>query len=170
MLDEVSYFISPEFFTKFRFAAYNYPNDILLWQVAFSGFQNALLIGLLIGLPLSGLTFFHKNINNAARYAVSSFGIIIVVTIIFAIIGYFSGKYLLTEDVVNWELPDSIIDKVTFLAIETMNNFTYMGATVGMLISIYWQMKRKSIDDKSTIANKSSLHGNKALYNNLINN
>jgi len=156
LLDEVSFVISPEFFSKFRLAEYHYSSSDLPWQVAYTGFNNALLIGVLIGFPIALLTLFHKSLVKAVRYGVISYVIIILCTISAGIIGYLSGKYLLTEDVVKWQLPDSITDKVTFLAIETMNNFTYMGGTIGMLIAIYWQMKRKRSDDEKNLSSTNT--------------
>ena len=148
IIDEFSYTVSGDFFTKFRFLQYNYPPTAGRYEVAVMGWKNNWILGFFVGIPLAIVGLLHKEDSKIFLYILKSFLITLIVAAFTSLAGFFVGKYFLTKEVANWNLPENISDPDTFMAIETMNNFSFMGATIGMLLAILWQMERRKKDQK----------------------
>jgi hypothetical protein len=148
LVDEISYVLDSEFYTKFRFRQLPFPEKGGIWEVAVMGWNNSWRLGFLVGLPLSIIGLFHRDEVRMRHYVSKSFLITLITTIISGFIGILSARYILTEKVSGWTLPDGLSDPSSFMVIETFNNFNSMGATVGMLLAILWQLRQKRKDDK----------------------
>ena len=148
IIDEFAYTFSEEFFTKFRFLQYNYPESAGRYEVAIMGWKNNWILGFFVGLPLAMVGLLHENDSKIFPYILKSFIITLIIAAFTSLLGLLVGKYILTKEVANWNLPENISDPDTFMAIETMNNFSFMGATIGMLLAILWQMYQRRKDEK----------------------
>jgi hypothetical protein len=148
IVDEISYTLDSEFFTKFRFHQLSNPTEAGRWEVALMGWNNSWRLGFLVGLPLSIVGLFHRETTKMKDYVSISFAITLMTTLASGLAGIVTGKYILTEQVSGWQLPEGLSDHSAFMIIETFNNFNYMGATIGMLLSVLWQIRQKRKDDK----------------------
>jgi hypothetical protein len=147
IIDEFAYTVSEEFFTKFRFLQYNY-SGAGRYEVAMMGWKNNWISGFFVGLPLAMVGLLHRDDSKIFPYILKSFFITLAIAAFTSLLGLLAGKYILTKDIANWNLPENISDPDTFMAIETMNNFSFMGATIGMLLAILWQMYKRREDEK----------------------
>ena len=68
--------------------------------------------------------------------------VIFVTAILFALIGFFWGKYYLINTGVNWSLPDGLIDKNHFIIVGSIHNFSYLGAIAGILLAIIYLIQK----------------------------
>jgi hypothetical protein len=149
MIDEFAYTVSKDFFTRFRFLEYNYSESAGRYEVAIMGWKNNWMLGFFVGIPLSACgLMMHKDILKMTVYTFKSFLITLTIAAFISILGFLTGKYFLTKEIANWNLPENISDPDAFVAIETMNNFSFMGATIGMLLAILWQMYQHRKDEK----------------------
>jgi len=137
LYDQVTYSISPEFFIKMRFTSLNVaePTNIR-WEVAKIGFQNAWRVGFLLGLVLSLTSFIHPSLKNRIKFTLQGFGISLFLGLIFAFLAYlFVESSVLTDP-----LTPSILDKQAYRKVELMNNYSHVGAIIGMFLGIGWQI------------------------------
>jgi hypothetical protein len=148
LVDELCYYISPEFFTKFRFIQFGFKASAGAMEVALIGWNNSWLLGILIGIPIAISGLIHKDSDKMVRYNLKAFFITVMITTAMSAIGFVSGRYVLTEEVIMWNLPERLHNPQVFVALETMINFSYMGGTAGMLLAILWQIKQKKKDEK----------------------
>lgn len=151
--DQLTYTISPEYYTKFKFYQFGlmdvgneaiFPNPRL--EVSAVGFMATWWMGLPIGLILGlvGLTL--KDNKQMFNSTLKAFILTTIVAFITGLIGLAYGKLVLADTGVNWWLPDNLIDKKNFIAVGSMHNFSYIGGLTGLIAgTIYIIRQRKKI-------------------------
>jgi MFS family permease len=142
--DQITYSISPEYFTKFKFEQFGFDPGMFGGQrqtVAVIGFLATWWVGLIIA-PVLGLLGLALREHTSMRHSIKK-GIIIVfmVTLIFGIIGFFRGKYFLTKTGVNWWLPDNLVNTDNFIIVGSIHNYSYLGGGIGLLIAIIYMIR-----------------------------
>jgi len=136
--DQVTYSISPEYFTKFKFRQFGFNPA---WfggnrqTVAVIGFMATWWMGMFIGIMVgvTGLGF--KDHIIMKRQIIKAFKIIFCITIAFSAAGYLYGKFYLADKGVNWWLPTDLVDKKHFIITGTIHNFSYAGGLAGLFIA-----------------------------------
>ena len=162
--DQLTYTISPEYYTKFKFIQFGFadsideairlPNKRLF--AAAVGFFATWWMGLIIGviLGLLGLTIHTK--KTILAITLKSLLITTSITFLFGLIGLCFGKFYLSKTAVNWWFPDHLDDKANYIIVGSMHNFSYCGSLIGLLISFVYSLNQKeSISSNSTIENKN---------------
>jgi hypothetical protein len=148
--DQLTYTISPEYYTKFKFYQFGlmdigneaiFPNPRL--EVSAVGFMATWWMGLPIGLVLGlvGLT-----INNNKKMfltVIKAFVLTTIVAFATGLIGLAYGKLHLADTGVNWWLPNNLIDKKNFIAVGSMHNFSYIGGLTGLIAGIIYILKQR---------------------------
>lgn len=142
--DQVTYSISPEYFTKFKYRQFGFEPA---WfgghrqTVAVIGFLASWWMGLFIGilLGLTGLIFSDHTMMQ--KFIANGIKIILITSIVFAIIGFFWGKYHLINSGVDWWLPDDLINKNDFIIVGSIHTFSYLGGIVGILLAIIYMIR-----------------------------
>lgn len=137
--DQITFSISPEFFTKFRFPLYKIDTASERWGAAIVGFLNASKTGLIIGLILSLCGLITKDYKKMFKYTMQAFFITLLLAFLIGMIGYSVSR------LDGQRLPDpdlNIQDVVAFRTVENMNNFSYAGGVIGMFIGIFFQVYR----------------------------
>lgn len=152
--DQLTYTISPEYYTKFKFYQFglmDIGNEAIFTnprlEVSAVGFMATWWMGLPIGLILGlvGLTI--KDNNNFFLTVFKAFILTTIVAFATGLIGLVYGKLHLAETGVNWWLPDNLIDKKNFIAVGSMHNFSYIGGLIGLIAgTIYILRKRKKLN------------------------
>lgn len=146
--DQITYTISPEYFTKFKYLQFGFPpvnsgGDRL--TVAIIGFLATWWMGLIMGVlvGVSGLIF-KDHITMKKRIA-ACLKIILITTIFSSICGYAYGNLVLAKKGVDWWIPETVIYKNRFISVGSIHNFSYAGGLLGTILGlIYMFFKRKT--------------------------
>lgn len=148
--DQLTYTISPEYYTKFKFYQFGlidigneaiFPNPRL--EVSAVGFMATWWMGLPIGLILGlvGLTI--KDNKQMFRTTLKAFVLTTIIAFITGLIGLAYGKLILAVTGVSWWLPNNLIDKKNFIAVGSMHNFSYLGGLTGLIAGIIYILRQK---------------------------
>jgi len=141
--DQVTYTISPEYYTKFKFIQFNLADSGAAQHmtqprsaVVMVGVKATWWMGLYIGaiLGLFALTF--RNADTMFQSAMQAIGIVLLVAIITAVIGGLYGHNVLARTGVNWWLPPNLVDKPAFITVGSIHNHSYLGGAIGLLAGI----------------------------------
>lgn len=137
--DQVTYSVSSEFFTKFRFPRFHLEESSGRLGAAWVGFLVTWKTGLMIGLVLSLSSLINRDRKLMFRYTLNAFFITLFIAFVTGMIGY-SVSPLEGQGVPDPEL--NITDIASFQTVENMNNFSYAGGVIGMFIGIFYQVYR----------------------------
>ncbi len=157
--DQVSYSVSPEYYTKFKFDMFRMLEvlpghesgsgknpEILLNQprigAALVGLASTWWVGAIAGVLLAFL-FRKEDARQMIRMAFRGLMMMLVSAVIFAGIGLLAGQWLFSEN--SFYLPDHVIDRQAFVAVGSMHNFSYIGGFIGIIIASYYCVKYKRI-------------------------
>lgn len=149
--NQVSYSISNEYFTIFKFDQFGsikYTLDFPRMSAGLIGIASTWWFGLLIGLVYGIIGMFQSTPSIMWK---SSFDAIIrtlIITIVFGIIGILIGTILISNLNVDWNLPTDLIFTKRFLIAGTMHNFSYLGGMIGLIYGIFFQLKIKKSNIK----------------------
>lgn len=134
--DQITFSISEEFFTKFRFKDYDMP---YAWhpraKAGMIGILNAWQTGIPFGLILTMVGRIHKNNNKLLFYTFYTYLLTFFCSFLFSM----AAIYLpVASDTVaiGKNLPADILDPIAFQRVETINNYGYIGGIIGMLMGI----------------------------------
>jgi hypothetical protein len=157
--DQITYSISEEYFTKFKFIQFGFHQIEYLSNreiVTIIGFFATWWMGLIIGtiLGLTGLIFSdHKQMR---KMIVKAITITIAVSIISGFAGYLIGKFYLSETGVSWWMPDNLEHKRDFITVGSIHNFSYLGGVLGLLTGISYMIIQKSKLNRSVVDNEDA--------------
>lgn len=158
--DQITYSISEEYYTKFKFIQFGLENlglgknigtgdapEIILNNPRFgAGIVGALAtwwVGLVIGIFLGLTGLIHRNGKEMFVTSVKAFALIIGVALSTGLVGLLYGKLFLVDNPPNWFLPENLINRDTFIMVGSMHNFSYLGGLIGMLIGIFFSIRQK---------------------------
>ena len=159
--DQVTYTISEEYYTKFKFGQFRIDETNLVENIGshktpeYRALQNervpvALVgviatwwVGLIIGLflALTGLT--HPTGKQMWRTGMRGFAITLVTALFIGLLGLLFGKLFLLSNYPNWYYPDNLIDRDAFTLVGSMHNFSYLGGLVGLILAIWYSFRQK---------------------------
>ncbi len=144
--DQISYSISPEYFTKFKFEQFGfveYGLDDKRTTVGIIGVWATWWIGLIIG-TVNGLTgLIQVNYKLMTKSILKATFLIFTIAVLFGVFGLIFGYLLLSNTEIDWNFPSDLIDKKSFITVGTMHNFSYVGGFVGMIIGMIYQIRQK---------------------------
>ena len=134
--DQITFSISEEFFTKFRFNDYNMPHS---WhpraKAGMIGILNAWKTGIPFGIILTAVGRIHKNTHKLMMYTFYTYLVTFFMTAVFSTIAiYMPAPEEMIELVKS--MPVNITDPVAFQRVVRINNFGYIGGIIGMLMGI----------------------------------
>jgi len=146
--DQISYSISPEYYTQFKFYQFNVPPQLHnRLGAAAVGWRATWWMGILIGafvIP-TGLIV-RREWKDCFSLTLKSF---VIVTLTAFVIGFgalgISFFTIHAGAIPSWACSDDVVDKVNFARVGTMHNFSYLGGLIGIATGIaYLIIKRKS--------------------------
>lgn len=140
--DQLSYTISPEYFTKFKFEQFGFEN--IRTTVAIIGFWATWWTGLLIGVVngIIGLIQPTPKIMWKSIYGASIR--ILGIAIGFGLLGVLVGKFIISEMNTDWNIPNNVNNRNAFLTVGTMYGFSYFGGLVGLIFGTIYQLRLKN--------------------------
>ncbi|MGS2727880.1 hypothetical protein ACU8DI_14820 [Psychroserpens sp. BH13MA-6] len=152
--NQISYSISTEYFTKFKFEQFGfveYGLDTPRMTAGLIGIWATWWFGLLIGLIHGIVGLFQPTSKIMWK---SSFGATIrtlLIAIGFGILGILVGKFIISNLNTHWNLPADLTDRESFLTAGTMHNFSYFGGIVGLIYGIIYQFKLKKANAQQRV-------------------
>lgn len=158
--DQLTYTISPEYYTKFKFYQFGlmdsgneaiFPNPRL--QVAQVGFLATWWMGLPIGLILGLIGLVHENSKQMFRVTLRAILLTVLVAFATGLLGLAYGKFYLADTGVDWWLPDNLIDRKNFIAVGSMHNFSYLGGLTGLITGVIYSLRQNRKYNTGTIGN-----------------
>ena len=145
--DQVTYSISPEYFTRLKFAQFHYADFGLPARVfvAEIGFLATWWVGLVVGWFIARISVPASSRQEAASCCARGFLIVIAFGFGAGIIGYVLGL-LHGSDYSSWESMASnlgVVDLPSFVRVAYIHNAGYLGGLVGLVSAIIYLRNRK---------------------------
>jgi hypothetical protein len=152
--DQISYTISPEYFTHLKFHQFNiselFHNRI---GAGIVGIMATWWMGIVIGIIIIPVGLIIPNWKNYLIVMLQTFMCICITALLIGIIAMVYG--LIKFDINNIpmflydNIPDNVEDKINFCVVGNMHNFSYIGGIVGMVVGIiYIVIKKIKIKNK----------------------
>jgi hypothetical protein len=130
--------VSPEFFTKVRFEQFGMEVTSGRIGAAIIGWKNTWKTGFGLTLILTLVGLIHPNAKSMAVNTLKAIFINLFVAFLFGIVGLTLGMYF--NQISGLKIPDIIVEKKAFMAVEQMHNFSNIGGLIGLCIAVIWQM------------------------------
>ena len=141
--DQLTYTISPEYYTKFKFIQFGLSNegDAVTRPRLMAGLVGIMAtwwMGLIIGTILSLFALTLKDWRK--MFSVTLRAMLLTITIAFAIglVGLLFGYVSLSMDDRMQFYPYKVNDPVAFEAVGSMHNFSYAGGIIGLAAGIVY--------------------------------
>lgn len=139
--DEITYTISPEYFTKFKYIQFGVDPSLFggaRYAVAAIGFMATWWMGLIIGTCFALYSLSLPNHKIMLTAVLKAILITFSVTIFFAVLGFVLGRLYFANAAVNWWLPPGLVNKNDFITVGSVHNFAYLGGFAGLLGGIIY--------------------------------
>lgn len=141
--DQLSYTISPEYFTRFKFIQFRLEGQLdrpFRVLAAIVGFRATWWVGIYLGV-VQGFTGLMQTSPHRMLRAVSRGVLLNLLTaLVTGLIGLYIGYYELAKTGVSWTLPPGLSDQRAFIAVGSMHNFGYLGGAIGAIVGVGYQV------------------------------
>jgi hypothetical protein len=144
--DQITYTISPEYFTKFKYIQFNVnPAEFggARQTLAVIGFLATWWVGCIIGIVFGLVGLIYKDHKVMLRMIYKAIAITFCITICTGFIGFLYGKLFLVKAGVDWWLPDNLVDKAGFITVGSIHNFSYFGGLAGLFAGVIYLIVKK---------------------------
>jgi hypothetical protein len=144
--DQISYTVSPEYFTKFKFRQFgiadmNLPDRA---RASIVGFLATWWMGIPIGLIVGGTGFIHPGHRRMLKISLLAFGLVIAITLLFGLggllCGYFQTNTINLANYQDWFIPNDVVDLRRFLCVGYMHNASYLGGALSIFVACIFQV------------------------------
>ncbi len=149
--NQISYSVSPEYFTQFKFHQFRIEETIPpRVGAAVVGFLAAWWMGIVIGIVLTPIGLVIGAPADYFRGMIRVFGVVALTTLIVGL-GALTVSFLTTdaETVPHFSRHgNEIIDDLAFARAGTMHNFSYLGGLIGIvtgIVAIFRERRRRKI-------------------------
>jgi len=139
--NQISYTVSPEYFTKFKFEQFRHTNTQIPERIcaSFVGYDASWWMGFLIGLLIGIVGFVHRGYRRMLTVSIQAMGVAVAFTFLFGLCGLGYGFYqtanLNLADYRCWYFPDNIENPRRFLCAGYMHNSAYLGGVLSILVA-----------------------------------
>ena len=147
--DQISYTVSEEYFTKFKFEQFEIQNTPNRIGASIVGFLATWWVGFPISIVLGLIGLRFKNSTTMFVETMKTIGLTLLVALITALFGLIIGAYFYNlEDTRNfegWIFPEGVIDTRHFKIVGIMHSFSYLGGFIGLIVGIFRQIRRQNV-------------------------
>lgn len=139
--NQVSYSVSPEYFTKFKFRQFGLIHSPLPERALASvvGFLASWWTGIPIGLLVGVAGFVHRGHRRMLRISLWSLLVVLGFTLAFGLCGLLYGcaqtRHIVIAQYAGWHIPDDVTDLRQFLRAGYMHNSTYLGGCLAIVVA-----------------------------------
>ena len=144
--NQISYSISTEYFTKFKFEQFGfveYGLDTPRMTAGLIGIWTTWWLGLLIGLINGIVGLFQPTEKIMWKSALGATIWTLGIAIGIGLLGILVGLFIISNLNANWNIPADLTDRKSFLIAGTMHNLSYVGGLIGLIYGIAYQLKIK---------------------------
>jgi hypothetical protein len=147
--DQISYTVSPEYFTKFKFPQFRLADLPLAERTRASivGFLASWWMGIPIGGIIGAAGFIHHDSKRMLRVSVWALYLSVGLTSLFAICGLLYDFWQTTRIDLSqyheWFIPQEVADLRRFLCAGYMHNASYLGGAVAIIVACCFQVTMK---------------------------
>ena len=141
--DQVTYSISPEYYTKYKFIQFNLADSGAAQHmtqprsaVVMVGVKATWWMGLIIGAVLGLVALIFRNADRMFQSAMQAVGLALFVAILSGAIGWLYGHQTLAKRGVHWWIPPNVVNRAAFITAGTIHNASYLGGAIGLLAGI----------------------------------
>ncbi len=147
--DQITYTISPEYFTKLKFEQFHYanfgfPRRVFVGEV---GFLATWWVGFVAAWFLARLSVPTWPIRKALQYTLAGFGIIFASAMLAGVIGGVLGYYRRSNsDFSGWQdyaVMNGVRDLPAFVNVAYIHNAGYLGALAGLIAALGYLKRKK---------------------------
>jgi len=153
MHDQITYSISEEYYTKFKFIQFMIPpalqNRI---GVSIVGISATWWMGFIIGVIIIPFSYKCASKEYCNTAAIKSFAIVAITTSIVSISAMVWGFLFSEKTTYYFEIPNDIVMSKEFYIVGNMHNFSYLGGLIGLLVAIAYLLNLLRL---RTLKNKS---------------
>lgn len=145
--DQLTYSISSEYYTKFKFYQFNIPPHLQnRIGVAIVGWLASWWMGIVIGLFVIPFGVYLESSKSNYQVTLKALGMVALAVIVFGIIGLFISSFSVNSNNtgVIIKYGNVIADNIAFKRVGTIHGFSYLGSVIGILfawIYILWKYK-----------------------------
>jgi hypothetical protein len=139
--NQISYTVSSEYFTQFKFEQFGYNNSEIPERIRASiiGFEASWWMGIPIGFLIGVLGFIHPGHLRMFKISLRAMMLAVGFTLIFGICGLIYGIFQTSNlnlvDYEHWYIPDGVTNVRRFLCAGYMHNSAYLGGLFSVLIA-----------------------------------
>jgi hypothetical protein len=144
--NQISYTVSPEYFTKFKFHQFGLTDLDLPDRVKASivGFLASWWMGIPIGLIIGTCGFIHEGHRQMLKITLWSYVIVIVVTFLTGLggleYGWIKTQTINLDDYQGWYIPNNLVDLRRFLCAGYVHNASYLGGIIAIFVAAIFQL------------------------------
>ena len=149
--DQVTYTISPEYYTKFKFIQFNLADSGAAQHmtqprsaVVMVGVKATWWMGMYIGLIIGLTALVYRNPDRMFASSMQALGIVLGVAIITGAIGGWYGHNILAKKGVDWWLPNNLVHRTEFITVGSIHNFSYLGGLIGLALALVFLLVKKA--------------------------
>jgi hypothetical protein len=155
--DQITYTISPEYFTKFKFVQFGFLDDygrpLQSDQRLIAGIIGVLAtwwMGIPIGLFYGSILLFFPYEKKLYRLYARVITITFISTVLCGIAGYIQGwVYTQNHHVPGWYFPEGLVDLYAFIRVGSIHNMSYTGGTLGLMAGVSYLIILKAKQKKA---------------------
>lgn len=148
--NQISYTVSPEYFTKLKFQQFDHTNAQIPERIraSYVGFEASWWMGIPIGFLIGIAGFIHRGYQRMWKISVQAMIVSVLFTLGFGLCGLVYG-FIQTINFNEfeyryWYFPDDIVDSRRFICAGYMHNSAYLGGLLSIFAAwIYHFLKRK---------------------------
>lgn len=154
--DQISYTVSPEYFTKFKFFQFHLldPEVPERLRVALVGVIASWWMGIPLGLLAGAAGFLQPTAAGMLRALLLSLAVIVGFTLLFAlgglVYGYTRTTHLNLHDYAGWFIPPRLVHPRNFICAGYMHNSAYLGGLLAVPVAwafhIYYRRRAAKRD------------------------
>lgn len=144
--DQVSFTISPEYFTKFKYLQFGFEPTRFggdRQTVAAIGFLATWWTGILIGIGHGFTGLIHRDHRIMVREIIKGTTVTILIAALTGVTGLLYGIFFLAKTDPGWWLPHNLADRAGFISVGSMHNFSYIGGALGLIAGVAFQVRQK---------------------------
>jgi hypothetical protein len=158
--DQISYTISPEYFTRFKFVQFGLIDEQIPDRIRamIVGFRASWWMGFPIGLLAGAAGFLHRDPKRMLVVSLEALGVVAIVTLMIGLAGLFIG-YLETRTMSigqysDWYIPSNLKELRAFICVGKMHDAAYLGGILSIPIAwIYQGIRRSQANDPNSSEN-----------------
>ena len=139
--NQISYTVSPEYFTKFKFQRFGLTDDRRSerFRASIVGYNASKGMGMPIGVLVGTAGFIHHGYRRMLRVTLWSLAVVVAFTLFFGLCGLLYG-YWQTQSIDlteyrGWFIPNDVVDLRRFLCAGYMHNAAYLGGGLSILVA-----------------------------------